>query len=244
MDIHFNVHHSPFINQPFNFRVLLFCTFININSYVFQDIHPQAKKQIHQQLRTNYQMFGNSPRAPSQPPPHSPVNKNIPIPVINIIRAGPNEPLMRSNTPLPSGPIIRTTVCHSPSPLSPLSLNVDSPMYSLPSSPNTPNYSPAMSPVPKDRVLSPYSTPQSLSPAGSYHLYSPANKLLSPSGVMQGYDPYLNNKMQTSPGLALQSSDILLDSMSLVSSDYWPDSEILQVGTNDLLTAFDDVKLV
>lgn len=214
----------------------------------FQDIHPQAKKQIHQQLRTqvtNYQVFGNSPRVSSQLPPQSPVNKNIPIPVINLIRSGPNEPLMCTNTPLPNGSIIRTRVCHSPSPMSPLSLNVGSPMYSLPSSPNTPNYSPAMSPVHKDRVLSPYSTPQSLSPAGSYHLYSPANKLLSPSGVMQGYDPYLNNKMQTSPGLALQSSaDILLDSISLASSDYWPDSEILQGGTNDLLTAFDDVKLV
>ncbi|XP_034834052.1 uncharacterized protein [Maniola hyperantus] len=196
------------------------------------DIHPQAKQQIRQQLRSNYQMSLNTPRTS----PQSPVNKNLPVPVINIIRSGPNEPLMRANTTAPNPPMIRT------SPMSPLTLNVGSPMYSLPSSPNTPNYSPAMSPAQKDRVLSPYSTPQSLSPAGSY-MYSPNNKLLSPSGVMRGYDPYLNNKMQTSPGFPLQSDMLLDTNMPLASTDFWPDSDMLQ-GTSDLLTAFDDVKLV
>ncbi|XP_039757469.1 uncharacterized protein LOC120631873 isoform X2 [Pararge aegeria] len=187
------------------------------------DIHPQAKKQIRQQLRSNYQMFAN---------------KNIPVPVINIIQSAPNAQ-MRTNTLVSNTPI-RTSVASNV--MSPLSLNVGSPMYSLPSSPNTPCYSPAISPAQKDRVLSPYSTPQSLSPAGSYQMYSP-NRLLSPSGVMQGYDPYLNNKMQTSPSFRVQSSEMLLDSnLPLASTDFWPDSEMLQ-DPSDLLSAFDDVKL-
>lgn len=129
--------------------------------------------------------------------------------------------------------------------MSPLTLNVGSPMYSLPSSPNTPNYSPAVSPHQKDRIRSPYATPQSLSPASSYQSYSPGNcgNLCPPKGVIHGYDPYLSNKMQTSPSFPLHSPEMLIDSnMPLNSQDYWPESDILQ-GTNDLLTAFDDVKL-
>lgn len=185
------------------------------------------------QARPNYQLVMNTPRAQSL----SPVNGNIPIPVINIIHSAPNKQMMRANVP-----IVPSQGRPVAGPMSPLSLNVGSPMYSPCMSPNT-TYSPAISPAPKDRVLSPYSTPQSLSPAGSYQMYSP-NRLLSPTGVMQGFDPYLTNKMQTSPGFALQSSDILLDSnIPLTSTDFWPDSELLQ-GNSDLLTAFDDVKLV
>ncbi|XP_052744101.1 hypoxia-inducible factor 1-alpha isoform X2 [Bicyclus anynana] len=191
------------------------------------DKEQQAKKQNRQQLRNNnnYQTFANIN------------NKNIPIPVINIIQSTPNN-MMRANTPIPSGNIIRTVI----SPMSPLSLNIGSPMYSIPPSPKTPSYSPALSPAQKDRVLSPYSTPQSLSPAGSYQMYSPG-RLLSPSGVMQGYDPYLNNKMQSSPSFPMQATEMILDSnIPLTSTDFWGDSEMLQ-DTSDLLTAFDDVKL-
>nr|XP_026489699.1 hypoxia-inducible factor 1-alpha-like isoform X1 [Vanessa tameamea] len=188
------------------------------------DIHPQAK-QINQQP-PNYHLIMNSQKVPQQ----NSVNRNIPIPVINIIQS----------TPMTNGQIIRSNM----SPMSPLTLNVGSPMYSLPSSPNTPSYSPAISPAPKDRILSPYSTPQSLSPTGSYQMYSPNNRLLSPTGVMQGYDPYLTTKMQSSPGFMLQSNEMLLDSnVPLTTTDFWPDSEILQ-STSELLTAFDDVKLV
>lgn len=188
-------------------------------------------KQI-QQPSPNYQLVMNTQRVQSL----SPVNRNIPIPVINIIQSAPNKQMVRAN-PIPS-----QTTRSVASPMSPLTLNVGSPMYSPCVSPNT-TYSPAISPVPKDRVLSPYSTPQSLSPAGSYQMYSP-NRLLSPNGVLQGYDPYLTNKMQSSPGFALQSTDMLLDSnIPLTSTDFWPDSEMLQ-GTSELLIAFDDVKLV
>ncbi|CAH0728243.1 unnamed protein product, partial [Brenthis ino] len=194
------------------------------------DMQPEGKQM--QKPSPNYQLVMNTQRVESL----SPVNRNIPIPVINIIQSTPNKQMMRAN-PIPS----QTTLSVA-SPMSPLTLNVGSPMYSPCVSPNT-TYSPAISPTPKDRVLSPYSTPQSLSPAGSYQMYSP-NRLLSPTGVMQGYDPYLTNKMQSSPGFALQSTDMLLDSnIPLTSTDFWPDSEMLQ-GTSELLTAFDDVKLV
>ncbi|XP_045452892.1 hypoxia-inducible factor 1-alpha isoform X1 [Melitaea cinxia] len=198
------------------------------------DTHPQEGKQMNQQP-PNYQLIMNSKRVPQ-----SPVNRNIPISVINILQS--SKPVMRDNTSMSNGQIIRSTIS---SPMSPLTLNVGSPMYSLPSSPNTPNYSPAISPAPKDRVLSPYSTPQSLSPAGSYQTYSPG-RLLSPTGVMQGYDPYLTHKMQTSPEFMIQPNDMLLASnIPLPSTDFWPDSDIFSnQSTSDLLIAFDDVKLV
>ncbi|CAH2094387.1 unnamed protein product [Euphydryas editha] len=200
------------------------------------DTHPEAKKQINQQS-PNYRLIMNSQRVPQ-----SPVNRNIPISVINILHSTSNKPVMRDNTSMTNGQIIRPTISN---PMSPLTLNVVSPMYSLPPSPNTPNYSPAISPVPKDRVLSPYSTPQSLSPAGSYQMYSP-NRLLSPTGAMQGYDPYLTNKMQSSPEFLTQPNEMLLDSnIPPLSTDFWPDSNIFNnQSTSDLLIAFDDVKLV
>lgn len=121
--------------------------------------------------------------------------------------------------------------------MSPLSLNISSPMYSLPSSP-------AMSPAQRERVMSPYSTPQSMSPVGKFNQYSP-NRLLSPASIIQGSDPYLTTKMQPSPSFPLANNDLLLDSnisnVQLPSSDFWSDPEIMQ--TSDLLTAFDDVKL-
>lgn len=127
------------------------------------------------------------------------------------------------------------------SPMSPLSLNV-SPMYSLPSSPNS-YASPAISPAQRDRVMSPYSTPQSLSPVGKFHQYSPGSRMMSPVGVMKDCDPYLTNKMQPSPGF-LQTPDIMLESnVPLTTTDFWTESDMLQ-GTSDLLTALDDVKLV
>lgn len=201
---------------------------------MLQDTHPQERKQVNQQP-PNYQLIMNSQRVPQ-----SPANRNIPISVINILQS--NKPVMRDNTPMSNGQMICSTIS---SPMSPLTLNVGSPMYSLPSSPNTPNYSPAISPAPKDRVLSPYSTPQSLSPAGSYQTYSPS-RLLSPTGVMQGYDPYLTHKLQTSPEFMIQPNDMLLDSnIPLPSTDFWPDSDIFSnQSTSDLLIAFDDVKLV
>ncbi|XP_061384554.1 hypoxia-inducible factor 1-alpha isoform X4 [Danaus plexippus] len=184
------------------------------------DVHNNGKTT--NQL-PKYQMLVTPPTAS----PQSPI-RNIPVPVINMMQ--PNQQLRNTITNQ-----ISTNISN---PMSPLTLNVGSPLYSLPSSP-------AISPIQRDRVLSPYSTPQSLSPAGSYQMYSPnSNILLSPSGVMQGYDPYLTNKMQTSPGYPLQTSDMLMDSnIQLQSADFWSDSEMLQ-GTSDLLTAFDDVKLV
>ncbi|XP_072930087.1 uncharacterized protein [Epargyreus clarus] len=211
------------------------------SSVLMNLLHPaqQSVPQIHPKMLPNYQMMMNTQqRAPSQ----SPVNRMMQIPVINIIQTAPNNQLLRGNTPSGNCPPMRTNLPSNP--MSPLTLNVGSPMYSLPPSPNTPNYSPAMSPAQRERVLSPYSTPQSLSPSGKYsQMSSPAsNRLLSPNGgVLQGYDPYLTNKMQTSPGFPLQSNDLLMDS-PLSASDFWTESDMLQ-GTSDLLTAFDDVKL-
>ncbi|XP_026315120.1 hypoxia-inducible factor 1-alpha isoform X2 [Hyposmocoma kahamanoa] len=214
---------------------------------------PQMEqKSLQQQMnnrRPNNQVL-NTPEIPQ-----SPLNKNIPIPVINLLQAVPNTQIIRtpiSNNNNNNVSTIRN-INDEISPLtkyamSPLSLNIGSPMYSLPPSPNTsnynsPNYSPAMSPVHRDRVLSPYSTPQSLSPVSRFQK-SPGNVLLSPAGVIQGSDPYLNNKMQPSPGFPLQSNDLLLESsMSLSAPDFWTEPDVL-TGTSDLLTAFDDVKLV
>ncbi|XP_045502869.1 uncharacterized protein LOC123699868 isoform X2 [Colias croceus] len=201
------------------------------------DMQQLPTQQVTGKMAPNYQLVLNSQRLL----PQNQLDRNIPIPVINIIQAVPNKQMMCANTPLANVPIMRSNPPSNP--MSPLSLNISSPMYSLPSSPNT-NYSPAISPVQKDRVLSPYSTPQSLSPASNYsQMYSPGSRLISPTGVMQGYDPYLTNKMQTSPGFPLQSNEMLLDSnMALTSNDFWPEPDVLQ-GTNELLTAFDDVKL-
>ncbi|XP_045528141.1 hypoxia-inducible factor 1-alpha isoform X3 [Pieris brassicae] len=160
-------------------------------------------------ISTNYRLVLN----PQLPIP----NRNIPIPVINIIQA---------NKQCEHAPIIRA----SSAPMSPLSLNVG--QYSLPCSPN---YSPVGSPM---KVQS---TPQSLSPASSY-TYSPA-RLVSPTGALQGYDPYLSNKMQVSPGFPMQNEMLLDPNVSLASNDFWPDTGVIQ-NTSDLLIAFDDVKLV
>ncbi|VVD00410.1 unnamed protein product [Leptidea sinapis] len=165
-----------------------------------------------------------------------PMSKSMPIPVINIVEAALNKQNARANTA--SG----AQMIRWPSnPMSPLSLNISSPMwYSLPTSPN---YSSSLSPAQKNRVQSPYATPQSLSPASTYSQYSPSNKL-SPNPALQGYDPYLCNKMQPSPTFSIHSNEMLLDSnMPLTTSDLWPESEMIQ-NTSDLLTAFDDVKLV
>ncbi|CAH0678674.1 unnamed protein product [Chilo suppressalis] len=171
------------------------------------------------------------------------INSNIlPIPVINVQTVSSTKLVMRPNTSIVQN---STTGRNLNSNITcPLSVNVNSPMYSLPSSPNTSNYSPVMSPAQRDRVLSPYSTPQSLSPVGKFsQMYSPGSRLVSPNGSIHGGDPYLSNKMQASPGFPYQSSDLLLDSnVSMSSSDFWGDTDMLS-GTNDLLTAFDDVKL-
>lgn len=183
----------------------------------------------------------------------SPINRSIPLPVMNLLQAVPNAQIIRTSIANNNNNTMNNirNINDEISPLtkytmSPLTLNISSPMYSLPPSPitsnyNSPNYSPAMSPVQRDRVLSPYSTPQSLSPVSRFQK-SPGNILVSPAGVIQGSDPYLNNKMQPSPGFPLQPNDLLLDS-SMSASDFWTDSDVL-TGTSDLLTAFDDVKLV
>lgn len=146
------------------------------------------------------------------------------------------QQIIRNNTNMTA---MRTNIS---SPMSPLSLNV-SPMYSLPSSPNSYTHSPAMSPAQRERVMSPYSTPQSLSPVGKFHQYSPGSRLMSPVGVMKGCDPYLCNKMQPSPGF-LQTPEIMLESNGQMSTtDFWSEADMLQ-NTSDLLTALDDVKLV
>lgn len=198
-----------------------------IRTFALQDLPQQP---IVSKISPNYQQV----MSPQQMASLEAINRNsIPVPVINIIQAQtPNEQIIRNSTP------IQTRI------MSPLTLKVSSPMYSLPPSPNTSNYtSPAMSPVQRDHLLSPYSTPQSLSPVGKYNQsYSPNSRHLSPVSMMHGYDPYLSNKMQTSPGFPLQS-DMLLDTMSLSSPDFWGETDIIQ-GTSELLTAFDDVKLV
>ncbi|XP_059058214.1 hypoxia-inducible factor 1-alpha-like [Achroia grisella] len=162
-----------------------------------------------------------------------PIDRNcIPLPVINIQTV--------INKPMPCTNPISNLMKMGNNVMSPLSLNIGSPMYSLPSSPNTSNYSPAVSPA--QRVLSPYSTPQSMSPVGKFNqMYSP-NRILSPAGVIHGSDPYLSNKMQASPNFPMPTGDLLLDSNGSLTADFWADSELLQ-GTNDLLSAFDDVKL-
>lgn len=182
----------------------------------------------------NYQMLMNT-QAPA------PQHRNIQIPVINL-QAVPNKQILRTTPNVTNINMLRTSIANQIAPLtsnamSPLSLNIGSPMYSLPSSPNTPSYSPAMSPAQRDRIYSAYSTPQSLSPVGRYQ-QSPRSQLVSPTGVMQGGDPYLNNKMQPSP--TYLQSELLLD--STLTTDFWTEPELQ--GTTDLLTAFDDVKLV
>ncbi|XP_053614002.1 hypoxia-inducible factor 1-alpha-like isoform X2 [Plodia interpunctella] len=189
-----------------------------MNLLDIQQQHAQRNK-----VHLNYQMAINSQQNPAR--------ASIPIPAINL---QPAPKLIPTNS-IPNN-IQNITEFNV---MSPLSLNIGSPMYSLPSSPNTSNYSPNMSPAQKDRVLSPYSTPQS--PVGKY-LYSPGNRP-SPTGVIQGSDPYLTNKMQPSPGFSIPTGDLLLESnVGLSATDFWTDSEMLQ-GTNDLLSAFDDVKL-
>nr|XP_021192033.2 LOW QUALITY PROTEIN: hypoxia-inducible factor 1-alpha [Helicoverpa armigera] len=194
------------------------------------DLQQQLPQQIPHQ--PNYQLVRN-PQTINQ----NANRNNIPLPVINLLQGIPNKPIIRSNTPMNN--VMRTNIA---SPMSPLSLNV-SPMYSLPSSPNSYTHSPAMSPAQRDRVMSPYSTPQSMSPVGKFQQYSPGSRLMSPVGVMKGCDPYLTTKMQPSPGFPLQTTDIMLDSSApLTTTDFWTESDMLQ-GTTDLLTALDDVKL-
>jgi hypothetical protein len=49
--------------------------------------------------------------------------------------------------------------------------------------------------------------------------------------------------MQPSPGFPLQPRDLLMDtSVPITTSDFWGDTEMLS-GTNEQLTAFDDLKL-
>lgn len=193
------------------------------------DVEQQLPQPVPQQLHPKYQMNRNL-----QQTNHNIIRSNIPMSVINVLQNVPKH-IIRTNTPI-NTQVFRSNM--TPSPMSPLSLNI-SPMYSLPSSPNSYN-SPAISPAQKERVMSPY-TPQSISPAGTYQQYSPASRIMSPVGIMNGCDPYLTNKMQTSPGF-LQTPEIQLDSGPL-STDYWSESDIMQ-GTNELLTALDDVKLV
>ncbi|KOB69559.1 putative hypoxia-inducible factor 1 alpha [Operophtera brumata] len=207
------------------------------------------------QIRSNYQLV-RTPHIFQQN-----INKNA-IPIINIMQAVPNKQAMRTNSPI--NQVIRSSITSLGSPMSPLSLNIGSPnMYSLPSSPAmspaqrervmspyspkyslppSPNSYSSMSPAQRDRVMSPY-TPRSMSPVGKYQVYSPGSRMLSPTGLIQGSDPYLTTKMQASPGITLQHNELLLDTNVQLSPGFWPDSEMLQ-GTSDLLTAFDDVKLV
>lgn len=211
--------------------------------YVFQDQKALQQQMCHQ---SNFPVLINSQKNPQRI-----LNRNIPIPVINLLQGLPNKQIICTsinNNNTSSINNIRN-IKNEISPLtnnamSPLSLNISSPMYSLPPSPNTsnynsPNYSPAMSPNQRDRILSPYSTPQSLSPGARFQ--NSPGRLLSPAGYLQGSDPYLNNKMQPSPGFPLQPNDLLDSNMSLTSPDFWA-PEVLP-GTSDLLTALDDVKL-
>lgn len=193
----------------------------------------QQQRPQQTQRRPNYQMA-------RQPIPQNKQQNmnNIPIPVINLLQDMQHKQMMRNNAPIISS-VIRSNIS---SPMSPLSLNV-SPMYSLPSSPNSYTHSPAMSPAQRERVMSPY-TPQSMSPVGKFQQYSPGSKMVSPVGVMQGCDPYLNNKMQHSPNFPLQAPEIMLDNnVPLTTNDFWSETDIIQ-GASDLLTALDDVKLV
>uniref|UniRef100_A0A1E1VYP3 Uncharacterized protein n=1 Tax=Pectinophora gossypiella TaxID=13191 RepID=A0A1E1VYP3_PECGO len=192
---------------------------------MLQDVPQQMPQQM--RLHPNYQLLVNAQK-------QVPINRNIPLPVINLLQAVPNKQIIRT----PVNQVVTQELTKNA--MTPLSLNIGSPMYSLPSSPNT-NYSPVMSPAQRERVLSPYSTPQSLSPIGRYQR-SPSSRLVSPVGMMQGSDPYLTNKMQPSPPFPMQTSDFLDSSVSLTSPDFWTEPELQ--GTNDLLTAFDDVKLV
>ncbi|CAH0594106.1 unnamed protein product [Chrysodeixis includens] len=184
---------------------------------------PQPKPQ----MQPNFQMVRNQ-----QPIMQNPNMNAIPLPVINLLQGMPKQ-MLHSNTAMN---VVRSNIS---SPMSPLSLNV-SPMYSLPSSPNS--FSPAMSPAQRERVMSPYSS-QSLSPVGKFQQYSPGSRLMSPVGALKGCDPYLTTKMQPSPGFPLQTPDIMLESSVPLAADFWTESEMLQ-GTSDLLTALDDVKLV
>ncbi|KOB69806.1 putative hypoxia-inducible factor 1 alpha [Operophtera brumata] len=199
-------------------------------------------------IRSNYQLV-RTPHIFQQN-----INKNA-IPIINIMQAVPNKQAMRTNSPI--NQVIHLSITSLGSPMSPLSLNIGSPnMYSLPSSPAmspaqrervmspyspkysfppSPNSYSSMSPAQRDRVKSPY-TPRSMSPVGKYQVYSPGSRMLSPTGLIQGSDPYLTTKMQASPGIALQHNELLLDTNVQLSPDFWPDSEMLQ-GTSDLLTA-------
>lgn len=211
------------------FRLQLQETILIYVSNGFQNIPQHQSPQQTQQVLINRQMLGY----PSQRTQQNIINKTA-IPTVHVIEA---EPVLPTNTPLQQ--VICTSINNSP--MSPLTLNIGSPMYSLPSSPNSYS-SPAMSPAQRDRVMSPYSpyTPQSMSPIGKFHqVYSPgANRLLSPGGIIQGNDPYLI-KMQPSPNY--METELMNTNVQL-STDFWPGAEMLQ-GTNDLLTAFDDVKL-
>ncbi|XP_050551328.1 hypoxia-inducible factor 1-alpha isoform X9 [Spodoptera frugiperda] len=204
-----------------------------MNLLDMQQQQQQQQRPQQTQRRPNYQMA-------RQPIPQNKQQNmnNIPIPVINLLQDMQHKQMMRNNAPIISS-VIRSNIS---SPMSPLSLNV-SPMYSLPSSPNSYTHSPAMSPAQRERVMSPY-TPQSMSPVGKFQQYSPGSRMVSPVGVMQGCDPYLNNKMQHSPNFPLQAPEIMLDNnVPLTTNDFWSETDIIQ-GASDLLTALDDVKLV
>ncbi|XP_041969857.1 hypoxia-inducible factor 1-alpha-like isoform X2 [Aricia agestis] len=159
---------------------------------------------------------------PQKTPP-TPQSRDIPLPVINLLQAEPIKQMTRANKSIAIVPNIRANLTNA---MSPLSVNIGS-MY-LPS----PTYSDVS---PRKDLISPYSTPQSLSP--NSYMYSP-NRLLSPVGALQGYDPYLN-KFQPSPGFPQAD---LMESNIPIASDFWTDTEMLQ-NTSDLMSAFDDVKL-
>lgn len=121
---------------------------------------------------------------------------------------------------------------------SPLPLNINIPVYSPISA--SPNCSPAMSPIQRDRLISLY--PRTQSPKFNSQLgrHSPlARKAVSPGGLLQN-DPYLTNKMQPSPILSQQTST---DVDMLLSTDFWMDTDMFQ-DSRDLLTGLDDIKLV
>lgn len=228
------LQHAPFIRfylySESNFVVFYSFTSVLMPRFcIFQPLEAAMQQQTMQQNKflPNYQLVMGQ-----NVPQHIFNRNNIPIPVINIQNVQ-NKQMLLPNMPQTN---LNTNV------MCPLSVNINSPMYSLPPSPNT--YSPVMSPAQRDRVLSPYSTPQSMSPVGKFNqMYSPGSRLVSPVGIMHAGDPYLTNKMQPSPNFPFQPGELILDtSAPMPSPDFWGDTEMLQ-GTNELLMAFDDVKL-
>lgn len=194
------------------------------------------QRQLQQSPRIGHKYIAGAQKLSLRNPMCALKNLNSVSQMNTINKAVPMTPNYQNIHPT----FIRTSAVSNPT--SPLSLNIGSPMYS--SLPGSPNCSPAMSPVQRERILSPY--PKSLTPGHINHMqYSPvSSRMVSPTGLLQAGDPYLPNQMQASPNFVACHQQSVNDvEMMIPSTDFWMDQDIFQ-DSNNLLTGLDDIKLV